>query len=150
MIRIAITAAACHAIGSTLPVDPHLWLVHYRDGQCLIHTGAAVLDPRVGSAQDRRELLIETGDAAHHVAPSAMRRSSALCDSTFLEEVTPSGRTSVAITFIAPRRCHRPPRTSPMSDQEQYVDGQRRPLGGLEMIRDPGHHFFPDIALRSS
>ena len=48
MIRIAITAAACHAICSTLPEDAPLWPVHRRDGQCLIHIETAVLYPRVG------------------------------------------------------------------------------------------------------
>jgi hypothetical protein len=37
IIRIAITAAACHAICSTLPEDAPLWPVHRRDGQCVNH-----------------------------------------------------------------------------------------------------------------
>ena len=43
MIRIA-TAAAYDAICSTLPEDAPLWPVHRRDGQCLIHIEAAVLN----------------------------------------------------------------------------------------------------------
>ena len=44
MIRIAITGAAYHAICSTLPEDAPLWPVQRRDGECLIHIEAAVLD----------------------------------------------------------------------------------------------------------
>jgi hypothetical protein len=48
MIRIAVTAAAYHAICSKLPEEAPLWPVHRRDRQCLIHIEAAVFDPRVG------------------------------------------------------------------------------------------------------
>ena len=44
MIRIAITAAAYHAICSTPPEDAPLWPVQRGDGTCLIHVEAAALD----------------------------------------------------------------------------------------------------------
>jgi hypothetical protein len=44
MIHIAITAAACHAICSTLPADQHVWPANRRDGPCLIDVEAAALD----------------------------------------------------------------------------------------------------------
>jgi len=43
MIRIAISAAY-DAIASTLAVDAPLWVVNHRDGQCVIHAKADVLD----------------------------------------------------------------------------------------------------------
>jgi hypothetical protein len=44
-------------------------------------------------------------------------------------------RTPVAITFIAPRRCHRLPRTSPMSDQSNMSTDNDVLCAAYDMIR---------------
>ena len=48
-----------------------------------------------------------------------------------------SGRTPVAIIFVAPRRCRHPPRTSQMSDVSDGLGADREPVGAGRAARAP-------------
>src|ERR1700722_7571938 len=57
MIRIAITAAAYHAICSKLPEDAPLWPVHRRDRQLPYPHRGGRPRPSHGNVEARRELF---------------------------------------------------------------------------------------------